>query len=549
MHHLHYFVQRAAAHALHRLLAGGRLTAAFSQQRDECVLGFGLPDGSDFFLRIGCGNGNAYLMPTARFNRARANSADVLPDAIGLHVSGVFVAPFERLLCLDLSADPAPSPTLRLVIRLHKHQSNIIMYRSAQPVEAFRHDLPADLHLPQPALLYGLDAAKADADYTRQRTDRLRAVAQAPPETRAEAIRKAFPVLDAAMRTAALAAPAKGEMGQHLDSCLAQWEAGWLQLAQCGDAVDGFLTPLPNGYQVIEPQPKDILAQLEQLCRMRFAQGRRSALRRDLLELCEGHVRRLTARLTAAEQAELAESASARYETYGHMLLAYLHLVPEGADRAELPDFETGEPVRIALNADLTPQANAEVYYRKSKDVQARRQALATRTAADYKALDLWQDRLTAVQQAQDARQLEALHKTWGLADGPASHRHETQEGPVFRRFIHQGYLICVGRNAKNNDELTFGWAHKNDLWFHARDVKGSHVVIRRPDVRPVPPPVVAFAAGLAAYFSKAKGSAMVPVSVTERKYVRKSKGMAPGAVLMERETVVMAEPVMPEGE
>ena len=117
-----------------------------------------------------------------------------------------------------------------------------------------------------------------------------------------------------------------------------------------------------------------------------------------------------------------------------------------------------------------------------------------------------------------------------------------------FRRFVlDEGYEVWVGRNARQNDALTFDHARKYDLWMHARGVGGSHAVLRLPnrDARPGKP-LLERAAAIAAYFSKAQGSSLVPVMMAPRKYVRKPKGAAPGAVVVEREEVLLVEPGLP---
>src|SRR5690606_19335956 len=100
----------------------------------------------------------------------------------------------------------------------------------------------------------------------------------------------------------------------------------------------------------------------------------------------------------------------------------------------------------------------------------------------------------------------------------------------------------------RQNDDLTFHHAQKYDLWMHARGVPGSHAVLRLPNRDAQPQPLVLQrAAAIAAYHSKARGSSLVPVIVVPRKYVRKPRGAAPGAVAVEREEVLMVEPGLPE--
>ena len=123
-----------------------------------------------------------------------------------------------------------------------------------------------------------------------------------------------------------------------------------------------------------------------------------------------------------------------------------------------------------------------------------------------------------------------------------------SQEGIPYRRFdLGDGYEVWVGRNAKQNDSLTLRDARPFDLWMHARGVAGSHAVLRVKGRNDSPPrPILEKAAAIAAWFSKARTHSMAPVMVTQRKYVRKLKKAAQGAVRVEREEVIMIEPGLP---
>lgn len=103
-----------------------------------------------------------------------------------------------------------------------------------------------------------------------------------------------------------------------------------------------------------------------------------------------------------------------------------------------------------------------------------------------------------------------------------------------------------IGRNAKNNDLLTQRYTYKDDLWLHARDVTGSHVVVKYKAGKTFPKSVIERAAELAAWYSKRRTDSLCPVIVTPKKYVRKPKGLAEGQVLVEKEDVVL---VVPKGE
>ena len=105
------------------------------------------------------------------------------------------------------------------------------------------------------------------------------------------------------------------------------------------------------------------------------------------------------------------------------------------------------------------------------------------------------------------------------------------------------GFKIWIGKNAQHNDTLTLKHTFKDDLWLHAKDVAGSHVVIKYQSGKPFPKEVIERAAQLAAYHSKRKTDTLCPVAYTSKKFVRKRKGDPAGAVVVEREDVILVEP------
>ncbi|MFN4993514.1 MAG: NFACT RNA binding domain-containing protein, partial [Bacteroidota bacterium] len=187
---------------------------------------------------------------------------------------------------------------------------------------------------------------------------------------------------------------------------------------------------------------------------------------------------------------------------------------------------------QIKLKKDLSPQENAAYYYRKHRNKK-----IATLQLQD--TLKLAKERLLQLQLDFDKATLANDMK--GLK--PYLKVQQQKVAPLpFKVFVKDGFTIWVGKNAANNDLLTIRYAHKNDLWLHAKDVSGSHVVIKQQS-QTFPIAVITYAAQLAAYYSKLKGSTLVPVSYTLKKYVRKPKGMEPGQVIVDREEVILVEP------
>ena len=110
----------------------------------------------------------------------------------------------------------------------------------------------------------------------------------------------------------------------------------------------------------------------------------------------------------------------------------------------------------------------------------------------------------------------------------------------------YKGYLLWIGKNARSNDKIVQK-SHKEDIWLHARGVSGSHVIIRMNNSKKMPNiRIIEEIAQFAAYQSKAKGARLAPVIYTKRKYIRKPKGSAHGAVEVQKEKVVIIEPKNP---
>ena len=129
---------------------------------------------------------------------------------------------------------------------------------------------------------------------------------------------------------------------------------------------------------------------------------------------------------------------------------------------------------------------------------------------------------------------------------GKEAHAGETagqQKSLPYKKFNFMNYDILVGKSAAGNDILTQKIARKDDLWLHARDVSGSHVVVKNLPGKQFPGELIKKAAELAAFYSKRKNDSLCPVIYTLKKYVRKPKSMAPGKVKVEKEKVILVEP------
>jgi predicted ribosome quality control (RQC) complex YloA/Tae2 family protein len=232
-----------------------------------------------------------------------------------------------------------------------------------------------------------------------------------------------------------------------------------------------------------------------------------------------------------------------QYEDYrrmGEALKYNLASLRRGMPSVTLPDPYGGGDLEIELQADLSPAENMERLFKKYRRAKRGVEAVAERLAALDGELAEARAELAELREATSLEELEP----WREDDGPAAKSAgKVQSGPGRRFLSSDGLLVIVGRSAAENDEITFKVARPHDLWLHAEQARGSHVVIRRDDKnKPVPRRTVEEAAALAAFYSGDKHSGLVPVIVVERRHVRRAKGPA-GRVLPRGGEVVFVEP------
>ena len=246
-------------------------------------------------------------------------------------------------------------------------------------------------------------------------------------------------------------------------------------------------------------------------------------------------------RLIEAWRSDLTKAAAYHaYARYGELIKANLGTITKGIDHIEVTDyFDDALPIiTIPLDPMKSPQGNMDDYFRKHRKYLAAERELKPRIERAELGLGRLRQELQDIEQG-----------TWTPPATTSSHSNmaprakarpvDQPRGP-FRRFTStDGLPIFVGRNARENDELTFGLAKSDDLWLHARGTPGSHVVVRLEKGADPPPETLRDAATLALLYSDLKKSGKGEVIYTKRKWVKKAKGQAAGAVIVTQEKSV----------
>lgn len=489
----------------------------FSQEKDELVLGFAAARGKkknykEFFIKAVVFPDFSCLYFTDQFERAKKNSVDLFDQLMDLEVVGVRQFLNER--CFAINFEQGYS----LVFKMYGNRANIILFQQDEVIDLFNRRIVADKNLRISTLDRPID--QSHEAFLAQNQD----------------YRKLFPTFGKVVNAYVEEAPVTWQKIQEVVSTLEnpryyiiRWEHQLhLSLLPVGEIVQEYQEPIEaiNAFYV--------------------SYNKVSSLDREKVEI----LRKLTKEkkqtelyLKDAYQRLEAIDSTVKNEEIGHILMANLHQIPERAEKVELFDFYRDHNIVIKLKPELSPQKNAENFYRKAKNEKIEIEKVMENIEGREELLSSLNLHIENIEKAEHLKALRNYLKANKLVKN-ASQVLSYKE--LFKRFEVEGFEILVGRNAKNNDLLTQQYAYKEDLWLHARDAQGSHVVVKYKAGKKIPNSVKESAASLAAYYSKRRNETLAPVILTQKKFVRKTKDLAEGQVIVEKEEVVMVEPKLP---
>ena len=541
-----FYTLRALARDWDARLGGGVVTEAWTQSPRELSLGLDSDTGPTT-LRVICDPALTLVFRTDGAGRQRRNTADVLERVVGRRISRVRVAERDRHLFLDLTDGS------RLQIVLFGSRPNALWTDAGSIVRAAFLDEDTHLGEPAPAVRPApeVDTLAAFAERWKDRKTLAQSVASAVPlfprGLATEAVRRAGldpeASPDGADQTALFEAVRAFQTALEQPEPVVYWR---------GPLAEAFaLVPLADA-------PADWRAEAFDSVDAAFGVWSKRSLAQRAYQALYGPLEKPLA-AAAARRARSAEamleelsqpSRADRYETWGHLLMASAGGQGPGHETITLPDIlGDGAPVEIPLDPAKTAIENAERYYDKARKTRKARASAEARWEDVNATAEAAADLLARVRATTTVSDLRALKET--EADAIARFLGtRADDGPQepFRRYaLPGGFEALVGKHAKGNAHLTTRVASPHDLWLHARGVPGSHVVVKRAGRSTVvPPATVAAAARLAAWFSTAKTQSVVPVTVTEKKYVRPIKGGPPGLVRVDREDVLDVVPEAP---
>jgi predicted ribosome quality control (RQC) complex YloA/Tae2 family protein len=279
-------------------------------------------------------------------------------------------------------------------------------------------------------------------------------------------------------------------------------------------------------------------------------------------ERCKRKAELLRKELEASEEAAL-------YRTQAELLLAYQHEVQRGQSSVTLQNFFAGGGELVEITIPLDPRleavGNANRLFNKYHKLRRTLELVPPQIEQNEVELatieQLLADLMLAETPAEVALVKAEVQAAGYMRGAPSAREKKAQKsskgkggkqkgkpvppggGVPLHVQSRDGFTILAGKNSRQNEVVTFQQASANDIWLHARGVPGAHVIIKAGG-RSVPDTTIDQAAGLAAFYSQARGSTSVPVDYTTVRYVRHMKGGGPGMVIYERERTIYVQPL-----
>ena len=222
------------------------------------------------------------------------------------------------------------------------------------------------------------------------------------------------------------------------------------------------------------------------------------------------------------------------YKNIGDILAANMHQIKYGMKKVTVFDFYNNQEITINLDPLLSPNDNLNFYYNKYNKGKRTISALNLRFGDIQNEIKYFEEIKMFIEKENDFIGIEEIENELNLSDNGNKIKNKIKLNKTKKRellsFDYKGFQIFVGRNNKENEEISFSKGQPNDIWMHIKDIPGSHVLILRNN-QELPEDVLIYAANLACEYSKAKKGDKVTVDYCERKFIKKIKNSKPGNV------------------
>jgi len=541
----------SVVHELERLLVGGRIDKIIQSEADEIIIA-ARAGGANHKLLL-TANAQAPRIHLTALAKTAPQTAPQFCMVLRKHLSGgrilgIRQPHFERVVEMDIENRTEMGDTARktlLIEIMGKHSNIILRDASGKVLDAVKHVPPS-----VSSVRTVLPGAQYQPPPNRGKANPLEAVPTGEASL-FEQFNGISPVLSEEIcGEAARGAGLPAAFAQFVQRIQTGAFAPQLYFDDTGKAVD--ITPWPFFlYVQHRAQPYDSPSEmLETFYQRRDTAYRLQQKTTDLRKVITLLLERARKKSFAHEKDLTATHDRDTLRIRGELLTAYLHKVPRGAATFTAENFyDDNAPMDIPLDPALSPADNAQRFFRQYNKQKRAAIALQEQIAQNNADITYLESVLAALQNShaeEDIAEIRAELADQRFIKRAPKTKQKSRPAKPLHYTSSDGYDLYVGKNNTQNDTLTLRTAGPNDLWFHTKDIPGSHVILLTRNTDP-PETTLHEAANLAAYHSRARTSSNVPVDYVARRHVKKPAGAKPGYVIYDYHKTLYVTPVEPK--
>ena len=537
-----YFTLYHLATELRGILEEGYVFEIFSQQRNEITISFITKTGGHLQLMIVTGHPDLCIYTREGLNRKQRNTVDLMPEVTEKHVSAITIDPSDRIITIVLEEG------FTIALQLFSAKTNVLLLKKGTVLHSCKESIAASVGdkkaslPPRPEILRSLEPLVNDRQLFSERLD------EQEGDTVSDRLRSMLPGFDNRLVRELLRRCTDDGSAEIIHETFSNL---FYELLDPAPSVDISGEQGPE-FSILHNRPDSsigfdsVMEALAFYSRKRWQFNRTRILIRELDGKLRQRLKKIDRELVNFNPEKLSEQAE-EYETNGHLLIANLYSQERKKNRITVPNVfdPSGAPKTLALKPELNLQQNAALLFEKAAKTRDRIKGGQKRNslvAEEKNDLLFLIEEVGHLSTSADVRNFQEKNLPLLRKIGLGGSTGKRSGQAPFRTFrISEKAILYVGKNAKNNEKLTFAFAKPHDIWLHARGAAGSHCVLRGATMQQKSE--IERAAEIAAFYSSAKHSELVPVMYTEKKYIRRARNLPPGQVVAERENVIMVKP------
>ncbi len=550
--HLHHLTLQRQTEYLRTEITGAQIADSYTQLKNEWIIVLGRGGEEDGCLQLGCDAQYPYILLSEHSRRGK-NSTTVMEELPGLIIADIHLLPGERIIEIRFER----SENILLLQFFTAHTNFFLLDKDRRILNSFkaqRKNLGNLYLLPQ----------EQQIDTERLAPGELAAILRNFPQERLKKALQKFqfmtrPVIQEACFRARLSD--ESLINALSDQQIRSFAETLLEfIRECRDGAPRiyFRNGLPEKFAIAElrhlkehekKEFGDLNAALRFFCFQALKYRGVSRKKAQLTEALERKLRSLQHALAKLQDSPAPDPEKKEYyQKIGQLLISQPQLLKIGRETVELVDYYHPDLPAIQVNVqpELSAQGNAQIYFEKAKQADAKVREAGKRKAEIEKQIEELSQLKRDLEGEGSLKKLDRIEETLKSRHVLSYRGEEVEQFRLpYKKYEYKGYEIRVGRSARDNDALTFKHAGKEDIWLHVQGHSGSHVVICNPQrLEQLPKEVLEYAAGLAVSFSAAKHASYVPVVYTRVKHVRKPRKSPPGTVIPEQAKTIFADPL-----